>query len=78
MTDKKRDIKRNNIVQLILGLIIIILINVIGYYVFTRFDLTSEKRYTLSKPTKKMLKELDDIIFFEVYLEGDFPQDLKG
>ncbi len=77
MTNKKRDIKRNNIIQLILGLIIIILINVIGYYVFTRFDLTSEKRYTLSEPTKEMLKGLDDIIYFEVYLEGEFPAGFK-
>ncbi len=56
---------------------IIVLVNVIGYYVFTRFDLTSEKRYTLSDQTKKLLVDLDDIIFFEVYLEGDFPAGFK-
>ena len=75
--NKKQDIKKSNIIQLILGLIIIILINVIGYYVFTRIDLTSEKRYTLSEPTKEMLKGLDDIVFFEVYLDGDFPAGFK-
>jgi len=75
--NKKKDIKQNNIIQLVLGLLIIVLINVIGYYVFTRFDLTSEKRYTLSDQTKELLVDLDDIIFFEVYLEGDFPAGFK-
>jgi len=36
-------------------------------------DLTAEKRYTLSPSTRKMLKELNDIVYFKVYLEGDFP-----
>ncbi len=77
MENKKKDIKRNNIIQLILGILIIVLLNVIGYYVYTRFDLTSEKRYTLSQPTKKLLKNLDDIVYFEIYLEGDFPAGFK-
>ena len=77
MSNKKKDIKRNNIIQFVLGIVIIILVNSIGYYVFTRFDLTSEKRYTLSEPTKKILKNLDDIVYFEVYLDGDFPAGFK-
>ncbi len=77
MGSKKKDIKRNNIIQLVLGVVIIILVNVIGYYVFTRFDLTSEKRYTLSEPTKQILRNLDDIVYFEVYLDGDFPAGFK-
>ncbi|MBN2173784.1 MAG: gliding motility-associated ABC transporter substrate-binding protein GldG [Bacteroidales bacterium] len=77
MADKKKDIKQQNIIQLVLGLSIIVLLNVIGYYVFTRFDLTSEKRYTLSKPTKDILRNLDDVVYFEVYLDGDFPAGFK-
>lgn len=68
-----RDIRRNNILQLTLGLIIIILLNVIGSFIFTRFDLTTEKRYSLSPSTKKLLRETDDIFYFRVYLEGEFP-----
>jgi len=69
--------KRNNILQLVYGLIIIITINIIGNYIYTRFDLTSEKRYTLSDTTKEMLKNLDEYVFFKVYLEGDFPAGFK-
>ena len=74
---KKNLIKRNNILQLVYGLIILITINIIGNYIYTRFDLTSEKRYTLSDTTKEMLKNLDEYVFFKVYLEGDFPAGFK-
>ena len=44
---KSSDIRRNNILQLVLALVIIILINIIGSFIFTRIDLTTEKRYFL-------------------------------
>jgi ABC-2 type transport system permease protein len=71
------DIRRNNIIQLVLALVIIILINVIGSFIFTRFDLTTEKRYSLSPSTKKLLLETDDIVYFKVYLDGEFPAGFK-
>jgi ABC-2 type transport system permease protein len=74
---KQRNMKRNSLVQLLLGVIIIILANIIGSFVFTRFDLTSEKRYSLSPATKDLLKGIDDIVYFRVYLEGDFPAGFK-
>jgi ABC-2 type transport system permease protein len=75
--NKVGKIKRNNIIQLLLSLLIIILFNLISSFIFTRFDLTSEKRYTLSPATKQLLKNLDDIVFFKVYLEGDYPAGFK-
>ncbi len=73
----KRNLKRNNILELVFGLLIIIFLNIIGAYVFTRFDLTTEKRYSLSKATKKILKDLDHTVYFKVYLDGDFPSGFK-
>ncbi len=72
-----KDIRRNNVLQLVLGLVIIILLNIIGSFLFTRFDLTSEKRYSLSSSTKQLLRETDDIFYFRVYLEGEFPAGFK-
>ena len=69
--------KKNSILQLTLALVIIILVNVIGTYVFARYDLTEENRYSLSDATKEMLKDVDDIVFFKVYLEGEFPAGFK-
>ena len=73
----RRDVKRRNIVQLLIGLAVILAINAIGSVKFARFDLTSEKRYTLTEGTRNMLRQLDDLVFFRVYLEGDFPAGFK-
>ncbi len=75
--NKKNNPRYDNIIQLIAGFIIVVLINVIGSYIFTRFDLTSEKRYTLSSSTRQLIRETDDIIYFKVYLDGDLPSDFK-
>ncbi len=64
--------KRKDIFAVVITIAILILLNVIGKFVFSRFDLTSEKRYTLSESTKKLLKELDDVVYLKVYLQGDF------
>ena len=77
MKNNKRNSRLNNITQLLLGLAIIALLNVIGSFVFTRVDLTSEKRYSLSDATKEMLGTIDDIVYFRVYLEGEFPAGFK-
>lgn len=76
-TGKKKNPRFDNIIQLVAGIAIIILLNIIGSYLFTRFDLTSEKRYTLSSSTKQLLKETDDIFYFKVYLDGELPSDFK-
>lgn len=59
------------------ALAIIILIAYLGSYAFLRFDLTSEKRYTLAESTVTMLEDLEDVMYIKVYLEGDYPADYK-
>jgi ABC-2 type transport system permease protein len=64
-------------ISLVLSIAIIVLLNFIGSFVFHRFDLTSEKRYTLSPTTIDMLEKLDDVVYVKVYLEGEFPAGFK-
>ncbi len=64
--------KRRDIMNLFLLLAIIILLNLIGAYFFHRFDLTTEKRYTLNPKTKELLSKLDEGVYIKVYLEGEF------
>lgn len=71
--NRRKNLKRHNIFQLLLVICIIVLINIISSFVFTRFDLTSEKRFTLSESTKNVLKNLKDLVYVKVYLSGDFP-----
>jgi ABC-2 type transport system permease protein len=65
--------KGRDLFSLSLVLTIIVLFNVVASFIHTRFDLTTEKRYTLSEKTREMLKQLDDVVYFKVYLEGEFP-----
>lgn len=77
MKKARKNIKRQYVLQLGAVVVILVLINLIASMVFTRFDLTSEKRYTLSPSTVQILQDLDDIVFFKVYLEGEFPAGFK-
>ena len=80
----KADVKKSHIIQLVIGLAIIILLNIIGNFIFVKFDLTQEKRYSLSKSTKQLLvggkkgyKKVDDIIMIRCYLDGNIPASYK-
>ena len=73
----KKDLRRSHWIELAAGVLIVVFVNVIGRYVFGRLDLTSEKRYTLSQSTKKLLKQIDEPVLYRVYLEGEFPADFK-
>lgn len=76
-TKRRRDHRRAGIWSFVVSLMVLGLLNVLGSYFFTRIDLTSEKRYTLSGATRDILRELDDVVYFRVYLEGDFPSGFK-
>jgi len=73
MTTNRKNIRNTSFMHLAIGLALIVVINLIGSFVFYRMDLTADKRYTLSPTTRKMLKDLDGVVTFKVYLEGDFP-----
>ncbi|HQB48115.1 MAG TPA: gliding motility-associated ABC transporter substrate-binding protein GldG [Bacteroidales bacterium] len=73
----KRNMKRVSLIKIIPGLLIIVLINIIGTYLYFRLDLTAEKRYTLSPATKKLLGNVDDLVFFRIFLYGDYPAGFK-
>lgn len=55
----------------------VILFNIIGNSVFKRFDLTKDKRYTLSKTTKDIVDSVDTPLIIDVFLEGNLPSDFK-
>lgn len=73
MSNKKINQKRSSWIRLALGIVIIVFVNIISMQLFTRLDLTAEKRYTVSEDTRALLRQLDDIVYFQVYLEGSMP-----
>lgn len=65
--------KSQSILQISLFLVGIVLLNILGNMFFKRFDLTTDKRFSLNSYTQNQLSTLDDIVFIRVYLEGDLP-----
>lgn len=68
---------RQSLLKLSFVIISAILLNIIGQYAYGRFDLTKEKRFTLTPPTQKLLTNLDDVVYVKVFLEGEFPAGFK-
>lgn len=61
----------------LLLLVILFAVNWLASVFHARFDLTKEKRYTLSKATKDLLKSLDDDVQIDVFLKGNFPSKFR-
>ncbi len=50
---------------------------VIASFLKFRIDLTEDKRYTLSKPSRSILSDLKNEVFVQVYLDGEMPIPFK-
>ena len=66
-----------SLTQAFLVLGILIFLNILAQPFYFISDLTEEKRYTLTEPTKKMLRDLDEVLYGNVLLDGDFPAGVK-
>lgn len=62
------------LVALLAGLLII---NFIASQVHTRYDLTEDKRYSLTPSTRSLVRQLPDNILVTVFLKGDFPTEFR-
>lgn len=61
-------------VGLILAFALVIYLSSFVHY---RADLTQEKRFSLSRPTKELLENLDSTVHVELFLSGDLTADYK-
>ena len=71
------NLRKNNLKKLLVTVGILILLNVIGNLYFKRFDLTGDKRYTLSPVSLKILKDVEEPLYVDVFLEGEFPGEFQ-
>lgn len=69
--------KTGDLLFLLNGIAFVILLNSLASLYFFRVDLTEEKRYTIKSQTRELLKNLDDEVFVEVFLEGDLNPGFK-
>lgn len=59
---------------LVLGVFVL---NVAGDLFYKRFDLTKEKRYTLSDASRELVGQLEEPVYVQIFLDGEFPQEYR-
>lgn len=69
--------KLESFLRFLIGAVVVILLNILASSYFYRFDLTEEGRYTIKEPTREMLRELDDVVYVEVFLDGELNSGFK-
>jgi gliding-associated putative ABC transporter substrate-binding component GldG len=68
---------QNNFKKILVTIGFIALLNLAGHFVFKRFDLTADKRYTLSQTSLNIVADVKEPLYIDVFLEGDFPGEFK-
>ncbi len=75
--------KVQTLTNLGLLVVVVVLVNILANArfgdraMYGHVDLTEDKRFTLTKGTRQLLREVDDVVFVRVLLEGDFPAGFK-
>lgn len=75
--------KTQSLLQMGLFLGIVLFINILAnarlgnFALYRSIDLTEEKRFTLTSGTKNLLRELDEVVYIKVMLDGKLPAELK-
>lgn len=69
--------KKKDLLQVGFVLLMLLLANIFSDHFFTRFDFTSEQRFTLSPITRNLMDNLQKPVTVTVFLQGDFPSGFK-
>jgi gliding-associated putative ABC transporter substrate-binding component GldG len=75
--DKKRAYASNALLYTAFILGAIVVVNLLSTRVFGRIDLTENKMYTLSQPSKDLVKKLPDYLTVKAFISADLPPELK-
>ena len=57
--------------SLLLGVLLTILLNIFSIKFFHRIDMTEDKRYSISTPTKELMRKLPEQLSVTIYLDGE-------
>lgn len=69
--------KNKNIKSLLLIVLLLIIANVASNFYFHRFDLTKDKRYTLSPTSLAIIKQVKNPLSIKIYMQGELPAEFK-
>ncbi len=62
-----------DILKFAISMVILVIANQLMGHFPQRWDLTEEKRYSIQPATETLLKNLDETVYVDVYLEGQLP-----
>lgn len=60
-------------VTLLKVIVALVAVNLLASFVYTRFDLTEDKRYTLSEPAVEVAQKFETPVIVDVLLDGNIP-----
>lgn len=69
--------KKIHLKKIITLIVLVIGLNVGSHFIYKRFDLTADKRYTLSETSLKIVDEVKEPLYVDIFLEGNFPGEFK-
>ena len=69
--------KRPTYIKALILLVFLVGLNIVSFYIFERFDLTEDKRYTLSQSAENILDKVEAPLIIDVFLQGDFPSEFR-
>jgi len=64
-------------VSLFKAVVVVIVLNLIAGFVYTRLDLTEDQRYTLSQPAVEVVQKFDSPVIVDVLLDGNIPPEFS-
>jgi gliding-associated putative ABC transporter substrate-binding component GldG len=70
--------KSQTLLRVALVFLILVVLNIVSIRLFGRFDLTSNKVYSLSEASKTLVRSLDDKVTVHAYFTEDLPAPYNG
>lgn len=69
--------KKEVLIAILKGIVALVLLNILASYVSARFDLTEDKRYTISKEAGISVMKFDAPVVIDILLEGNLPAEFS-
>ncbi len=61
----------------LVALVAVVVLNILARYAYARFDLTEDKRYTLSQPAVNLAQKFDSPVIIDILLDGNIPPEFS-
>ena len=68
---------KNRLKSVGITIVLLLVLNTIGSFFFFRFDLTKDKRYTLSPTSLHIIEKVNNPLYIKVYMQGELPAEFK-